>query len=93
MRSSGGGHLSGTTGSGSASAPAGTGRALTNAQIVAMVKAGVAEDIVAASVRNAKAVDFDLSLAARRRLTDSGVSPGVLQAMKVRWAQELTSGK
>lgn len=68
-------------------------RALTNAQIIAMVKAGVSDDIVAQSVRNAKSVDFDLSLAARRHLTESGVSPDVLQAMKVRWAQELTSGK
>jgi hypothetical protein len=85
----GGSHLSGTTGS----TAGGAGRPLTNTQIVAMVKAGVADDIVTASVHNAKVVDFDLSLAARRRLTDSGVSPGVLQAMKVRWAQELTSGK
>ncbi|HEX3662103.1 MAG TPA: hypothetical protein VHU89_11760 [Acidobacteriaceae bacterium] len=77
--------LSGTTGS--------TERALTNAQIVAMVKAGVADDIVAESVRNAKVVDFDLSLAARRRLTESGVSPAVLTAMKTRWAHDLTSGK
>ncbi|MGC2499862.1 MAG: tetratricopeptide repeat protein [Acidobacteriaceae bacterium] len=70
-----------------------TARALTNAQIIAMVKAGVSDDIVAASVRNAKAVDFDLSLAARRHLTESGVSPEVLEAMKMRWAHELTSGK
>ena len=84
-----GGHLSGTTGS----AAAGTGRALTNAQIVAMVRAGVSDDLVAESVRNARAVDFDLSLAARRRLTEDGVSPAVLEAMKVRWAHDLTSGK
>lgn len=87
LRSSSGGHLGGTTAGGNA------GRPLTNAQIVAMVKAGVAEDTVAQTVKTAKLVDFDLSLAARRRLTDSGVSPAVLQAMKVRWAQELTSGK
>lgn len=81
--------LSGTTGS----AAGGAARALTNTQVIAMVKAGVADDIVAASVRNAKSVDFDLSLAARRHLTESGVSPAVLDAMKVRWAHELTSGK
>ncbi|MGA8528679.1 MAG: hypothetical protein WB622_03125 [Acidobacteriaceae bacterium] len=85
----GGSHLSGTT---SSSAGSG-GRPLTNAQVVAMVKAGVADDLVAQSVRNAKVVDFDLSLAARRRLTESGVSPALLEAMKVRWAHELTSGK
>lgn len=68
-------------------------KALTNAQIVAMVKAGVSDDLVASSVRNAKMVDFDLSLAARRRLIASGVSPSVVEAMKVRWAHDLTSGK
>lgn len=86
---SGGNHLSGTTGSSGGSG----GRPLTNAQIVAMVKAGVADDLVAQSVRNAKVVDFDLSLAARRRLSESGVSAAVLEAMKVRWAHDLTSGK
>lgn len=84
-----GGHLSGTTGSSAGSG----GRPLTNTQIVAMVRAGVSDDLVAASVRNAKVVDFDLSLAARRRLTADGVSPAVLEAMKMRWARELTSGK
>ncbi|MGA7524701.1 MAG: hypothetical protein WBW84_19790 [Acidobacteriaceae bacterium] len=68
-------------------------RALTDTQIVAMVKAGVSDDTVAEAVRNAKSVDFDLSLAARRHLTESGVSPAVLEAMKVRWAHDLTSGK
>ncbi len=58
-----------------------------------MVKAGVSDDTVAQAVRNARSVDFDLSLAARRRLTESGVSPAVLDAMKVRWAHDLTSGK
>ncbi|HUB17296.1 MAG TPA: hypothetical protein VL990_01595 [Acidobacteriaceae bacterium] len=67
-------------------------RALTNAQIIAMVKAGVADDTIAQSVRTAKAVDFDLSSEARRRLEESGVSPAVVNAMKIRWAHELSSG-
>jgi tetratricopeptide (TPR) repeat protein len=70
-----------------------TEKALTNTQVVAMVKAGVSDDTVTQAVRNAKSVDFDLSLAARRHLTESGVSPAVLDAMKVRWAHDLTSGK
>jgi hypothetical protein len=67
-------------------------RALTNAQIVAMVKAGVADDTITETVKTAKAVDFDLSSDARRRLEASGVSPTVVSAMKIRWAHELASG-
>ncbi len=67
-------------------------KALTNAQIIAMVKAGVADETIAETVKTAKAVDFDLSSEARRRLEASGVSPAVVSAMKVRWAHELASG-
>jgi hypothetical protein len=67
-------------------------RALTNAQIIAMVKAGVADDTITETVKTAKAVDFDLSSDARRRLEASGVSPTVVSAMKIRWAHELASG-
>lgn len=77
---------SGTTHSGGAA------KALDNAQVIAMVKSGVSDDTIAETVRNAKAVDFDLSLASRKRLTDAGVSPAVLSAMKTRWAKELSSG-
>lgn len=68
-------------------------RTLNNAGVVAMIKAGVDDETVARAVENAHAVDFDLSLAARRRLTTDGVSPAVLSAMKQRWARELASGK
>ncbi len=67
-------------------------KALTNAQIIAMVKAGVADETIAESVKNAKAVDFDLSSVSRKKLEDAGVSPAVISAMKVRWAHELSSG-
>ncbi len=66
-------------------------RALTNAQIVAMVKAGVADDTIAETVKTAKAVDFDLSSVSRRRLEAAGVSPAVMNAMRVRWAHELAN--
>jgi hypothetical protein len=67
-------------------------KALTNAQIIAMVKAGVAEETIAESVKNAKAVDFDLSSVSRKKLEDAGVGPAVISAMKIRWAHELSSG-
>jgi tetratricopeptide (TPR) repeat protein len=69
-----------------------TERALTNAQVIAMVKAGVADDTIAASVRTAKAVDFDLSSEARRHLEEDGVSAAVVSAMRIRWAHELANG-
>jgi len=64
--------------------------ALTNAKVIAMVKDGIDENTVAQAVRNAKAVDFDLSSAGQRRLASSGVTSAVLSAMKARAAQELT---
>jgi tetratricopeptide (TPR) repeat protein len=67
-------------------------KALTNAQVIAMVKAGVADETITETVKTAKTVDFDLSSDARRRLEASGVSPAVVSAMKVRWAHELASG-
>ncbi len=67
-------------------------RALTDAQIVAMVKAGVADETIAETVKNAKAVDFDLSSASRRRLEEAGVSAEVMKAMRIRLAHELADG-
>jgi hypothetical protein len=58
-----------------------------------MVKSGIADDSVAQMVRNAKAVDFDLSSAGQRRLVSGGVGPAVLSAMKARAAQELANQK
>lgn len=58
-----------------------------------MVKSGIADDSVEQMVKNAKAVDFDLSSAGQRKLTAAGVSPSVLSAMKVRAAQELANQK
>lgn len=70
----------------------GAARALTNAQIVAMVKAGVADDTIAETVKTAKSVDFDLSSASRRRLEEAGVSSAVMNAMRIRLAHELADG-
>jgi tetratricopeptide (TPR) repeat protein len=70
---------------GKSGAPA---KALTNAQIVAMVKAGMEDDTVAATVRSAKAVNFDLSAAGQQDLTGNGVSAKVQAAMKARAARK-----
>jgi tetratricopeptide (TPR) repeat protein len=72
---------------GSASKP------LTNGQIVAMVKAGMEDDTVAATVRSAKAVNFDLSAAGQQDLSGNGVSANVLAAMKTRAARKPAAGK
>jgi tetratricopeptide (TPR) repeat protein len=74
-------HSGGVTGGGS--------HALTDTQVIAMVKNGIDDDTVTQAVRNAKAVDFDLSSAGQRRLAAAGVTPAVLSAMKARAAQEL----
>ena len=63
--------------------------ALTDTQVIAMVKNGIDDDSVVQTVKGAKAVDFDLSSAGQRRLTAAGVTPAVLSAMKARAAQEL----
>ncbi len=64
--------------------------ALTDSQVIAMVKSGIAEESVEQTVKNAKSVDFDLSSAGQRKLVAGGVSSAVLSAMKARAAQELT---
>ncbi len=66
--------------------------ALTDSKIIAMVKDGIDDDTVEQTVRNAKAVNFDLTAAGRQRLAAGGVSPAVINAMKAR-AQQSPSGK
>jgi len=61
--------------------------ALTDSQVIALVKNGVDDDTITQTVRNAKAVNFDLSAAGRQRLTAGGVSPAVVSAMKARAVQ------
>jgi hypothetical protein len=73
--------------------PAAAKKALTNAQIVAMVKAGMEDDTVASTIRSARAVNFDLSASGQQELTNSGVSAKVLAAMKARLARNATAAK
>lgn len=74
-------------------ATGGGSHALTDSQVIAMVKNGIDDDTVMQAVHNAKTVDFDLSSAGQRRLTAAGVTPAVLSAMKARAAQELANQK
>jgi hypothetical protein len=59
---------------------------LTDSQVISLVKNGVDDDTIAQTVRNAKAVNFDLSAAGQQKLTAGGVSPTVVSAMKARAA-------
>ena len=63
-------------------------KALTNTQIVAMVKSGVDDATIIQTIRGAGAVSFDLSPAGLHDLTSNGVSAGVVTAMKAQAAKK-----
>jgi hypothetical protein len=63
-------------------------KALTNAQVIAMVKSGVDDATIIQAIRGANLVDFDLSAAGQHTLTSSGVSVRVLTAMKTQAAKK-----
>lgn len=63
-------------------------KALTNTQVVAMIKSGMDDDTVIQAVRAAKAINFDLTPAGQQQLTSSGVSAPVITAMKARAARK-----
>jgi hypothetical protein len=66
-------------------------KALTNAQVISMIKSGVDDDTVAQTIRSSKAVNFDLSAAGQQGLTGGGVSAHVLTAMKARARQSVAA--
>lgn len=72
--------------------PAGA-KALTNDQVIAMVKAGMDDDTVAQAVRTAKLARFDLSASGLQSLSTNGVSDEVLKAMKIRAARKTVAAK
>ena len=76
-------------GSGSPSVPSATAaaKALTNAQVIAMVKSGMDDDTVTQAIRTAKAVNFDLTTSGQQALSGDGVSSTLLAAMKTRAAR------
>jgi hypothetical protein len=59
-------------------------KALTNDGVISMLKSGIDDATVTQAIRNARAVNFDLSTAGQQSLTSGGVSPQVLAAMKSR---------
>ncbi len=63
-------------------------KALTNSQIIAMVKSGVDDATIIQAIRSAGMVNFDLSAAGQHALTASGVSVKVLTAMKTQAAKK-----
>ena len=69
--------------SGTNATPSAT-KGLTNAQVVAMVKADMDDDTVMQAVRSAKVVNFDVTTAGQQALIGDGVSLTVIQAMKTR---------
>lgn len=66
---------------------------LNNTRVIAMVRAGLDDDSIAAAVRNAKAADFDLSSVGQRQLMHGGVDAAVISAMKARAVRDLAAGK
>jgi len=73
--------------------PASAKKALTNAQVVAMMKAGMEDDTVASTIRSARAVNFDLTASGQQELVSGGVSAKVLAAMKARVARKPSAAK
>jgi tetratricopeptide (TPR) repeat protein len=57
-------------------------KGLTNAQVLALVKAGVDDETVIHAIRGADALNFDLSPTGEKALTSGGVSARVVAAMK-----------
>lgn len=67
-------------------------KGLTNAQVIAMIKAGMDEATVIQTIKAADAVDFDLTPHGQQALTGGGVSAQVLAAMKARAMRRTGAG-
>ncbi|HTQ95625.1 MAG TPA: hypothetical protein VMH89_02400, partial [Candidatus Acidoferrum sp.] len=80
--SASGGAGSSSTAAGASSGPALP--ALTNQKVIDMLKGGVDEDNIIATIREAKAVNFDLSPDGQISLAQNGVKGKVLAAMRDR---------
>ncbi|MGB0081280.1 MAG: hypothetical protein WBP90_07100 [Terracidiphilus sp.] len=63
-------------------------KALTNSQIISMVKSGVDDATIIQAIRSAGLVNFDLTAAGQHALTASGVSPRIVTAMKTQAAKK-----
>ena len=74
----------GAAGKAPAKASANAAPALTNAQVIKMAKAGVDEDNIIATIRDATAVQFDLSPDGLVDLASNGVKGKIVNAMRER---------
>jgi tetratricopeptide (TPR) repeat protein len=63
-------------------------KALTNTQVIAMVKSGVDDTTIIQAIRGANLVDFDLSAKGLHDLSTNGVSARVVTAMKTQAAKK-----
>jgi hypothetical protein len=63
-------------------------KALTNTQIIAMVKSGVDDATIIQTIHGAAAVSFDLSPAGLHDLSSNGVSAGIVTAMRAQAAKK-----
>jgi hypothetical protein len=61
-----------------------SGPPLTNDQVIQMVKAGLDEDNIIDTIRNAGSVNFDLSVDGQVKLAQNGVKGKILTAMKTK---------
>ncbi len=66
----------------------GSPKALTNTQIISMVKSGVDDATIIQTIHGAAAVSFDLSPAGLHDLSSNGVSAGIVTAMKTQAAKK-----
>jgi len=82
--SSGASPAAGAAAKAPAKAPANAAPALTNAQVIKMAKAGVDEDNIIATIRDATAVQFDLSPDGLVDLASNGVKGKIVNAMRER---------
>ena len=57
---------------------------LTNQGVIELAKSGMNDENLIANIKDAKEVDFDLSLSGQKQLMQSGVSNAVLSAMRTR---------
>ncbi len=65
-----------------ATAGAGASDVLTNDQVIELAKSGMNDENLIANIKEAAKVKFDLSVAGQKQLMQSGISNGVLAAMR-----------
>lgn len=78
---------------GSSSGASASGKGLTNAQVITMVKSGIDDGTIIQAIHGADAVNFDLTPAGEQTLTSGGVSARILTVMKSQAAKRSVAEK